>query len=50
MVNLVLTGRYFVGMFDVLDLVALSLSLLDKKEDPLAEFHKMAVGKVISMF
>ncbi len=34
----------------MLDLVALALSLLDKKEDPLNEFHKMTVGKVISMF
>jgi len=38
----------FIGMFDVLDLVALALSFLEKKNDPLTEFHKMPVGKVIN--
>jgi CBS domain-containing protein len=41
-------SKKFVGMFDVLDLVALSLSVLDKKGDPMSEFHNMPIGKVIN--
>ena len=39
-------GR-FVGMFDTLDLVALSLSVATDK-DPVAHFFNTPVGKVIS--